>query len=403
MLNWRLSSLTLAGLLGVALSHGVARPQDGSETRVVIRGEAELPPGVSGRAFRKSLETPVAGVAWHGMALRRVLRDTGELTGIAFVRDRRLDPAQPVEFVATNQSRQEMLGALAKAVGVEERVVGNVVYWGPAEAARGLRTLIALREQELTQFVRPEVRAARERLKVRREVRWGDLTTPREVLERVGDGFRLRVLNPELIPHDLWEGAVLPQLTAAEMLSVVLVQFDLTFMWADDLEAIRLVPIATESLAIERTHRVPAARREMLETWRESHGAVRVQEVKPGEYLVRGLVEEQEQLAELLEKGEGAGAAAATTPAMVVPIERRRFTLSITGVPAEAVMRELEKSGIEFEFDAKTFADAGVDFKTAVSLEQMNAPPQEFFRALFEPLGLEFAISGAKVALRLKE
>ena len=380
--------LLIVGLSIVALDHCHAESGEIAGKAILVRSDNELPSATSGPAFRRSLESPVAGMAWHGVALRRVLRDLAELTEIAQIRDRRLDPARSVEFTASNQSRQDMLAALADAVGVKQCIVGHVVYWGPAEAGRLVRTLVVQREEELTQFIRPDQRAARERLNGRKELRWGDLTTPREVLDRVCEGFRLRVANPEIIPHDLWEGAVLPHMSATEMLTVVLIQFDLTFAWEPNLEAIRIVPISAESVAIEKTHRIPGPRQEAFEQWRAGQSELSITEARPHEFVVRGLVEDHEELADLLQGKQEVAGGPPENQAMVVPIDRRRFTLAITGVPAEAVMRELEKSGIEFEFDAEGFERAGVDFKTLVSMNHSNAPPEEFFAALFDPLGV---------------
>lgn len=400
--SWIIPLLTV-GLLIVALEHRLAKSGEVAGREILVRSESDLPSVTSGPAFRRSLGSPVAGAAWHGVALRRVLRDLTELTEIAQLRDRRVDPTRLVEFTASNQSRRDMLAALADAAGVEQRIVGHLVYWGPAKAGRLLRTLVAQREEELTQFVQPDQRAARERLNGRKELRWGDLTTPREVLDRVCESFRLRVANPEIIPHDLWEGAVLPHMSATEMLTVVLIQFDLTFAWESNLEAVRIVPISAESVEIEKTHRIPGPRLEAFEQWRAGRSELSITEARPHEFVVRGLVEDHEELADLLQGKQEVAGGPPENQAMVVPIDRRRFTLTITGVPAEAVIRELEKSGIEFEFDAEGFERAGVDFKTLISMNHSNAPPEEFFAALFDPLGVEFAISGAKVELRLKE
>ena len=107
------------------------------------------------------------------------------------------------------------------------------VYLGPKSATRQLRTLIELRKIDLQSKETRIPEQRRNELQRHRTFEWRDLDTPREILARISDSFRLTISNVDLIPHDLWAAAVLPDASLSEALSVVLIQFDLTFRWTD--------------------------------------------------------------------------------------------------------------------------------------------------------------------------
>src|SRR5690606_33445558 len=89
-----------------------------------------------------------------------------------------------------------------------------------------------------------------------RTVVWPDLTEPASISHDVADRFKLRIENPEAIPHDLWAGAVFPEMDAADMLTLALIPFDMTFEWSSDFSAIRLIPLPMDrtTIGIERVY-----------------------------------------------------------------------------------------------------------------------------------------------------
>lgn len=77
----------------------------------------------------------------------------------------------------------------------------------------------------------------------------------------------------------------------------------------------------------------------------------------------------------------------------------RRFTLKIAGAPLSAVLAELGKSGIEFQYDMQAFEEAGIDLNRRVTVMAERLTADEFFRELFADSRIEFAVEGNLVRL----
>ena len=65
-------------------------------------------------------------------------------------------------------------------------------------------------------------------------------------------------------------------------------------------------------------------------------------------------------------------------------------------------MKQLERTGVVFEFDAKALKAAGIRLDQAVSLDVRQVTAAVFFERLFGPLGLSAKIDGLTVRLQVK-
>jgi tRNA(Leu) C34 or U34 (ribose-2'-O)-methylase TrmL len=83
----------------------------------------------------------------------------------------------------------------------------------------------------------------------------------------------------------------------------------------------------------------------------------------------------------------------------VVPINKRTFTLAIKDVPATALIKKLEKSGIEFRFDARQLKRSGIDLKQRIQMRVTMADADAFFHAIFDQMQIRFEIQGTTVRL----
>ena len=125
------------------------------------------------------------------------------------------------------------------------------------------------------------------------------MSQPAELVRRLAERHQLEVEGLEQVPYDLWAGAALPQVTAAQALSLVLIQFDLTFEWVAEAQRVRIVPIPNE-VGIERGHlpgkgQTPAT---ALAQWREQFPKLEAR-LLDGEVVVRGTLEQHETLERL--------------------------------------------------------------------------------------------------------
>jgi len=340
---------------------------------------AEEPTWHTGAKFRTAIHEPFTA-SWKNVELREVLLQIQRQTGVAILLDRRIDPNAMPEVKFTGKPLRQGLSDLAEQLGAGISIPDNVIYVGPPDACQKLRTLIALREAET-----PVERVGGPRRKPR-TIRWDDLTEPRDiVLDLARDDWPFT--NLDLIEHDLWAAAVLPAVDFETALSLLLIQFDMTYSQRDG--EIQLVPIPDE-VRIERAHTLKGKNPDALfAEWKQRWPKLRldrtVRQVK-----VSATVESHEEIAG--EPGKG----------MVWPnaaLARREFTLTIKDVPARDLMAELEKSGIQFDYDANALADAGIDLGQFIELDVENLPAAKFFEAIFEPLGVRSEIDGTTVKL----
>ena len=347
--------------------------------------------------------------SWANVELRDLLQKIGDERRVAILLDRRVDPALQLPLNLTNSSLREGIRDLAQLIGAEISVAEPVIYVGPPTAAQRLRTLIELRSSELSSRESSIPEKRRVELATKHTVAWQDLDSPVEIVQRIADRYRLTIRHLDLLPHDLWVADTLPSVTAAEALSLVLIQFDLTFAWTGKSEGgtgqgIELVS-APERPVIEKRHRVKGrTATEALKLVQQygpdlSEKTAKSVKLDGSELVVSGLLEDHEAVAALL------GGSATKRPdatAGVKPIKQRLFTLKIDRVPARVLMKKLEESEITFEYNAEQLAAAGIDLDQPIKLEVEKASAADFFKAVFDPLRLSVEIDNLTVKLKPK-
>lgn len=394
------------GIIAAALAVCIAAlvgADDGYTPPATIRAETELPVTQSGAKFQQAMNSVVPGVAWKETPLRGILRQLSEIYQVAIICDRRIDPTLSPEVTVSGETLRGVVETLSRRIAADERIVGNAVYIGPPERAELVRTLIELRKRELVSM---KGTASQERwIKPQRprSVRWGDLTSPRQIANRIADRFAFTISNIESLPHDLCGGGSLAEMTAAEMLTLLLIQYDLTFTWGHDLETITLVPLPSDSseITVDQRFQPRGSLASAIEALRQKHRRLDAR-IEGREIVVRGRVEQIEAIEPEI-TGRRGSSASKVSPPDVVALERRQFTLSVSGVPVQTIIANLERSGTTFQYDAAALKDAGIDLKTPVSVDVVQASAREFFAAIFRPVGVDFEIDGTTVTLRPRE
>lgn len=377
--------VTIIGLLWAITSAGQAG----------AGGDRPATEFLTGPKFQLELEQATSG-SWANVELRSLFQKLSTERRVAILLDRRVDPTTRLPVDIVNRSLRDGLQDLARKVNAEISVPENVVYVGPPAATRKLRTLIELRSAETqTKLVREN---RRNELSKRQSYSWDDLNTPGDVLATIADRCHLTVRHPDLIPHDLWAEGHLPSVTCAEALSLVLVQFDLTFSWIDGGQGIELGPIPA-TVSVERRPRAKGrSSSDIVKLIAERFPQVETQG-SGGDLIVRGTVEEQEAITDLLSPTPTKKPAG---PA-ISPLSQRTFTLTFKRAPVRAVMKKLEESSIVFVYDAAALNAANIDLNQTVDLQLEKASADEFFKALFGPLNLSFEIDHVTVRLSPKK
>lgn len=384
-----LTALVACALLGQALAPG----------EIDFEISVDRPAGEfkSGRDFEAAL-AGVFSASWSNVSLRRMLERISETQRVAVLLDRRLDPTREVAVRIDSASLRDGLETIAEEVGGGMSVVGNTLYVGPADAAGKLRTLMQTRADGLYDSSLNVVVGRRIELLGGRTFHWNDLDRPRELVERLAERYRLELRGAEQIPHDLWAGATLPDADAVEALSLMLIQFDLTFEWTDRATGIRIVE-APETISIERAYSPRGSNAaEAADAWRRRIPGLEAR-VEGRRVIVRGTAEMHESVRDLLRPDRQRKRP--TQSDTVAPLANRRFTLRYRG-RADALLRTLANSGVTLQYDALRLREANVDFGQIIEMDVEDAPAGEFFRALCRQLELEFSIDESTVTLQPK-
>ena len=261
-----------------------------------------------------------------------------------------------------------------------------------------LRTLVALRSGELLRLASRLPKERRRQLSRGQTLHWNDLDRPADILQKLATQFDLKIEGLDRIPHDLWAGETFPSANAAEALSIVLIQFGLTFKWSSDAAGVQIVPVP-DNVFIERSYRLRGSTAELAaKEWTAKISGLRA-DAKGNRVLVAGTIEQHEAIIALLRPGSRRP----SDSPKPVPLNHRKYAdLKIEGEPALALIQKLEKTGIVFKYDAKKLAAAGVDLNTKISMDLKDPTADDVLEALCKPLGLKFSTSGLTVTLSPK-
>lgn len=346
--------------------------------------------------------------AWKGRPLREICEQVGAVQGGEIVLDRRIDPNQIIDFTAGGKSAREEIGNLAKQLGAGSSVFGSVGYIGPREMAELLQTLIVLRKEELIPRRRSPVgKWSLEPL----DLGWSDLEEPREILRSWLSPQEITIANLELVPRDRWAGSELRGLTPIEGISLVLIQWDLTFEINASKKSLVLTKIPAE-VSMSRNFSIPILREPGKRPTSDEVKKERVEwvnrlerefpeakiELSGPRIRATGLWEELEGIEARLSGREKVGG-----EDEVVPLQERRYTLRLLkNVSVRQVMVELEKGGVVFDYDPAEFEVEGIDLEKQPELEVQDISATEFYQKLFEPLGVSVELEGVRVLLRVK-
>ena len=185
---------------------------------------ADSEPWATGAAIGQQLAVPVS-VSWTNLPLARALKSLAKAQHVAIVLDRRVDPERPITLAIDQEPLGEALEKIAGHLTLGYCQFGPVAYFGPPTIAKRLRTLAALRLDELRQLPTPVTR----KLLMMRSSHWEDLTEPKQLLEDLAAEAGVEILGIDKIPHDLWPAADLPPLSWIDRLTLIAAQFDLSF------------------------------------------------------------------------------------------------------------------------------------------------------------------------------
>ena len=361
---------------------------------------ADLPAApLSGPKLQEELRQPLLG-SWEHVELRDLLSRIGTLRQVSIILDRRIDPNQQPAVELIGSPLGDGLNAIALQADARASRLHSVVYLGPPPAARRLRTEIEVHTAALSDSSLKIPEKRQFELLARQTWQWQDLDRPVDILRQIAETSQLEIRSLDRVPHDLWAAGLLPESTSIEALTLILIQLDLGWKWADRGQAIELTPLGPAP-AVEKSLKPPRGLtvEKAAERLRAALPDLMIEPGK-GAVLVRGFVEDLEAAALELTNPGGSKVTGIRNPP---PLKNRRFTLKAERQPIQAIQRELEKTGIIFEYDAQAFEQAGIDLQQLVNVDVQNATADEFLTALFADQQVEWTILGLTVKLRVAE
>jgi hypothetical protein len=344
--------------------------------------------------FTKAIVQPLT-IRFDETPLGDLLGELGRERKLSILIDRRVDPTRRVSWRMDGEPFLEAVADRLEASSLTARAIGSTILVGPEDSLKRLRTLVALRTEELRDKGDGALKARFELLP-RRSFDWLEATEPRELLVDLGKKWHVKIEGADRVRYDLWPAGRMTGVNAIEAMSLVLIQFELTFSWDETASTISIQPVP-EKVFIRRQHQVPAAKQADLIGQIDQVFKSIDHTLEKERLTVRASIEEQEKIASLLNPR----LTKPVTPKTREPLERRRFTWTISGVRIRDALKELENQGITIAYDKEAFAAAGVDLDRRVDLKMDKASAELFATLLCEPLGLEYAIQGTTLTLTL--
>jgi hypothetical protein len=255
-----------------------------------------------------------------------------------------------------------------------------VIYLGPAPVAAVLPTVAEVRDEEIQRMAPSRSEALRRP----RPLAWPELSTPRDLLNRLTSDVGLRVEDIQAIPHDLWPEADWPALGFAQRMSLILAGFDLTFQIGDDGRSLRLVPLPPTA-SVTRTYRPTTGQSEAIRSIVAAAGNSRWT-ASAGGISVDGPIEVHRAIQRVID-----GQTVRRPSSRKTTGGETRYSLEIKNQPVGPVAKQLAaKLELRIEFDPRVEPK----LEQRVSFSVRDATREGLLRALLAPAGLDFRIDG---------
>lgn len=298
----------------------------------------------TGPALQQRLAQPV-DIVWTNNPLRKALESLSRAQKVAILLDRRVDPGQKVDLSVRATPLESVLQLIARHRELGVCRLGAVVYLGPPQAASRLRALAALREED----VRRLPPAAGRKFLQLKALAWEELAVPRDLLAQLGRENRLEIAGLNRVPHDLWPAADLPPMSLVDRLTLIAIQFDLTFEIAADGASLTLAPIPDNLAGTSQRPENVVAPQPPPKTKRPPR--------------------------------EPAGG----------PGKIRVDRMSVQQQPVGAVLKQLaERLKLDLRIDYKAIEEAGISLDQRVSATVENVTIDELFREVLKTTRLTF-------------
>jgi len=350
---------------------------------------------VTGKNLQAALQMR-RSVVTEGVSRRRLVQDLQHESGISILLDRRVDPSADVKFSTGYQTNAEVLQRIAAtsdslAVSLAE----NYVLIGPTDAATRLRTLTKINSDAVRLLRKKIDDDAFRSVSEKQNYSWARLAEPRQLIVATAERHGLTVLNPELLPHDLWEEVSIPPMAFSDFVTLVLNQFDLTFVLNPD-ATLKLVNVP-EVVDLQQRHRVSVRNKDRIAaSWKSAFPDLEIAWAG-STATVSATVEVHERLRNLIRDPVEQHVAAAGIPG-------RSLTLKVpASTPIGAIVQKFEESGIPIRVTGLGEQQRQALMQQRVEFDLVNLPAAEFFAKVFETTGATVRVMDSEVVLEFPD
>jgi hypothetical protein len=354
----------------------------------------------TGSKLDLALQQPVIAT-WQNAELRTALRALGEQRRVAIVLDRRLNPNHQFSLETNQETLRDVLGTLAESVDGHLSVTEQFVYIGPLNATSKLRTLLSLRNEDMLRSIEKLTGARKSALTNAKPLQWKDLDAPADIVKQLVHERdpKLGLTGLELIPHDLWAMGEIPQVNLPQALSILLIQFDLTFRFSAQGTGLEIVQIP-EIVAMERRFPLPKAKAAEISKAVKLEAPKVDTQATPEQLIATGTQEQLEELERII-RSLSSGTSTVKKKSAPTALAKRRITFQARDVPLKAILDKLATTGIQFEYDADALKSQGINIEQLVEIDVTDVTLNEFFEELFAAAGLDYDIQGVTVRLTI--
>ena len=336
----------------------------------------------------KALEAAMmVNITWSsaGDTVGEQLRNLQQHSGVSILRDRRIDPNQPVSLTAVSVSRFQLIQQISDALPEASCcVTDNMVLVGPSAATFRLPILVARNEEELAKLRMTIDASAFRKMVTSRDCSWKMLAEPRQILIQHAKLAGITIQNPSDIPHDVWPASQIPEMPFVEFATIVLNQFDLTVDVDSRKPELVIVPI---DLGTRLQHRflVPARiRNRLTEMWAESTPAPDVK-WSGANATVTGSLAQLAILNSMLEKLRFAGPPVSGSISKVNSIRTQSFLLKAESSTVRQLVEYFRMNKIPIDVTDEDSSKTSEIFDQVVRLTDLKEklPGTEFFPQVF--------------------
>lgn len=210
-----------------------------------------------------------SAVSVTGVSLEAQILDFTDQTGVTVVRDRRVDPESVLTFSLPPTETSEQFNSICRSLrSMSWQPTDQFIYLASETAAPRLAVLTDVIRQELKTGPQGRSGSARPTQQLSTDLSPSSESSepeePRRIFLTGASAVGWKVVNPESIPHDLWNPINIPRLPFIELAALILNQFDLSLQRASA-DEIRIVPFDPNG-RLQRSYQFdPEARQSVTE------------------------------------------------------------------------------------------------------------------------------------------